>query len=110
MQTIWIKANREVTQRHVGQSTGYWSLAKYDGFLSSNSTETCSTVSSPANGAVSMSQQGSTTMASFTCDVGYSLAGDTSITCLISGTWSSTPPTCGNDPSIFKFIYSKLCL
>ena len=37
------------------------------------------------------------TMATFTCDDGYSLSGPSSSICQHSRTWDPQPPTCGNE-------------
>ena len=44
------------------------------------------------------------TMATFSCDNGYSISGSDSSICQDSGIWDPQTPTCGNE------IKSKLCL
>ena len=54
----------------------------------------CDQPSSPSNGNVSIYNNGY--KASFTCDAGYTLSGDSQITCLQDGSgWSDAIPTCG---------------
>lgn len=49
----------------------------------------------PANGSVSTPGGTSfTATATYSCATGYSLAGEASLTCLASGTWSGSAPTC----------------
>lgn len=42
-----------------------------------------------------MSVDGSTTLATFTCNDGYSMVGTAHIQCTAAGIWNSTVPTCG---------------
>ena len=48
----------------------------------------CDTIEPPVNGAVSFSSTTYNSTASFSCNDGYILAGDETITCLASGMWS----------------------
>ena len=55
----------------------------------------CSTLNAPANGQVSHTA-GTTfgQMATYSCDVGYNLVGDSNHTCRATGVWSGCAPTC----------------
>jgi hypothetical protein len=48
----------------------------------------CGTIEAPVNGAVSFSSTTYNSTAYFSCNDGYMLAGDETITCLASGVWS----------------------
>lgn len=61
----------------------------------------CDPLTNPANGGVSISNQSQfPSIASFTCDSGYSLAGVSTQTCQTDGTWDAPPPTCDPDPCL----------
>ncbi|KAL4230224.1 Sushi [Mactra antiquata] len=73
--------------------------------------ETCSSLTSLLNGVISYTVQGLSTVAIFTCNVGYSLNGVTNITCLDDGTWSNSKPDCIEcgtltTPSLGNITYS----
>ncbi|XP_035684197.1 P-selectin-like [Branchiostoma floridae] len=53
----------------------------------------CSPQSPPTNGAVSGGNSYGD-LATFTCDIGYSLVGNNPLLCQADGTWSGTAPTC----------------
>ncbi|XP_019647923.1 PREDICTED: LOW QUALITY PROTEIN: sushi, von Willebrand factor type A, EGF and pentraxin domain-containing protein 1-like [Branchiostoma belcheri] len=53
----------------------------------------CSAVQDPLNGHVTGSNVFGST-ATYTCDVGYLLSGDSTSTCLSTGSWSSQAPQC----------------
>ena len=55
----------------------------------------CSTLNNPANGQVS--HTAGTTFgqtATYSCDTGYNLVGDSTRTCQATGVWSESEPTC----------------
>ena len=55
----------------------------------------CGTLNNPANGQVG--QTAGTTFgqtATYTCNPGYNLVGDSSRTCQATGVWSGSIPTC----------------
>ncbi|XP_053400600.1 CUB and sushi domain-containing protein 3-like [Mercenaria mercenaria] len=54
----------------------------------------CSTLSSPSNGSVTLSTNGVLTVATYSCDVGFTLNGDVTSQCQVDVTWSTVPPTC----------------
>ena len=54
----------------------------------------CGDLSAPANGRVDVSETTFESIATYVCDAGYDLAGATSRTCLSSGSWSDSAPTC----------------
>ena len=55
----------------------------------------CSTLTGPANGQVSYTA-GTTfrQTATYSCDTGYNLVGDSTRICHDTGVWSGSPPTC----------------
>ena len=57
---------------------------------------TCTRLSSPSNGAVTFSSSflSSGTIATYTCDLGYSLVGSSSRVCLAFGSWNGSQPYC----------------
>ncbi|KAI8500842.1 hypothetical protein Bbelb_216600 [Branchiostoma belcheri] len=61
----------------------------------------CSTLTAPANGAISTTATSYNTVVTFTCNPGYVRNGATSTTCQ-DGTWSNPVPTCtvGQCPSL----------
>ncbi|XP_078621291.1 E-selectin-like [Branchiostoma floridae x Branchiostoma japonicum] len=54
----------------------------------------CPALTAPTNGALSSNRRQYQDQVTFTCNTGYNLVGPTSVTCLISGSWSASPPTC----------------
>lgn len=54
----------------------------------------CQALTSPTDGNVTLSSNGTLTTATFTCEIGYSLDGKSAIQCLADGTWSNSSPTC----------------
>ena len=56
----------------------------------------CGTLTNPANGRVD-TPQGTTFehTATYRCNSGYSLVGNTTRTCQANGLWSGSSPTCG---------------
>ena len=54
----------------------------------------CGNLMDPANGAVSLTTTTYNSVATYSCNDGYTLVGDTSRTCLDDGSWSGTAPTC----------------
>ena len=55
---------------------------------------TCDDLDDPGHGAVSYTATVYDSVASYSCDVGYSLNGDDERMCLESGEWSGTAPSC----------------
>ena len=55
----------------------------------------CTTVDHPKSGNVSVSTDGTTSTATFTCVSGYKLIGEQIITCGEDGQWSDAIPYCG---------------
>ena len=55
----------------------------------------CTTVDHPKSGSVSVSTDGTTSTATFTCVSGYKLVGENIITCGEDGQWSDAIPYCG---------------
>ena len=54
----------------------------------------CGDLPPPANGSVLVSNTTERSVATYTCDDGYILTGDPTRTCLESGNWSNTEPSC----------------
>lgn len=71
----------------------------------------CSALSSPENGAVILSTDGYTTVASFTCDTDYSMKGSSLLTCRNDGSWDLVQPSCGmfNRQASWRLLLS-ICL
>ena len=59
------------------------------------------------NGQVTVTTNGSVTVASFTCDVDYTLSGDNTRTCTTTGTWRGSAPECGMKTC--KILILDLC-
>ena len=76
----------------------------------------CSTLSNQANGQVS--HTAGTTFgqtATYSCDTGYNLVGDSNRICQATGEWSGRAPTCQgimismlNDITLYTYIKSRL--
>ena len=58
-------------------------------------SDSCSTLRVPAGGNLTFSSDGKYTSVAFACEVGYTLDGARSLSCLSDGTWNAEPPTCG---------------
>ena len=56
------------------------------------STVDCGSLTDPANGSVNHTSFGQT--ATYTCNTGYNLVGDSTRTCEGTGEWSGSAPTC----------------
>ena len=55
----------------------------------------CPPVASPGGGSVTVTTDGTTSTAYFTCDLSYTMDGSSTATCTSSGVWDTTVPTCG---------------
>ena len=55
----------------------------------------CTDIPSPDNGTSVMSTDGLKTYAKITCVHGYSLTGESQLTCEADGNWSQATPSCG---------------
>ena len=53
----------------------------------------CGTIEAPENGTVSVSSTTYNSRANYSCNEGYILIGDESVTCLASGMWSNGTTT-----------------
>jgi cysteine-rich repeat protein len=71
------------------QTSGTWS-----GSAPTCQPVSCGTLPSPANGSVSLTGTTYQNTAGYSCNTGYNLSGGASRTCLSSGTWSGSAPTC----------------
>ena len=63
----------------------------------------------PTNGYISYSDgtvnsRTAGTVATYSCDTGYLLVGDTTRVCQVDGTWDSTSPICERKPSLLHPI------
>ena len=54
----------------------------------------CSSLKDPNNGQVEFANTTFESTANYTCDLGYSLNGNSTRTCEASGEWSGDPPSC----------------
>ena len=54
----------------------------------------CGSLDDPTNGVVSVSSTTFSSTAIYSCNTGYALTGDDMRTCLESGRWSGSEPTC----------------
>ncbi|KNC54883.1 uncharacterized protein AMSG_12362 [Thecamonas trahens ATCC 50062] len=72
------------------QATGSWSNA--DNQVCSPLP--CPALNAPTNGAVSITSGSVGDVASYSCNAGYFLSGETSRTCQVNQVWSSMAPTC----------------
>ena len=62
----------------------------------------CGTLSDPANGTVSFSTTTYNSVATYSCNTGHTLTGDDMRTCLDSGSWSGSEPTCIGELKCFR--------
>ena len=67
---------------------------------------TCGDLADPMSGTVSLSDTSrlSGTVATYSCDVGYSLSGDSERTCQGSGMWSGAVPVCNRGIIITQLL------
>ena len=61
----------------------------------------CQELSSPQNGSYLITTNGTTSIATFQCNVGTSLNGTDTLICFPDGSWSTTIPYCGK---VFIFL------
>ena len=61
---------------------------------------TCDDLDDPGHGAVSYTATVYDSVASYSCDAGYSLSGDDERRCMQSGEWSGTAPSCSDYYSV----------
>ena len=54
----------------------------------------CNALSDPDNGAVNTTGTKVGDSATYSCDSGYELRGNTTVTCHLNGDWSESPPIC----------------
>ena len=55
----------------------------------------CDSVNIPVDGNVTFNTDGSETVATFLCNLGYTMVGTNTLTCRSDGTWNYDVPTCG---------------
>lgn len=59
-------------------------------------SETCQTLPTITGGDIVISTDGEQTQAVFTCDLGSSIFGQSTLNCRTDGSWDFTQPECGN--------------
>ena len=59
-----------------------------------NAVVDCSSLTAPENGLVNVPTTIFNSTATYSCNDGYNLVGDTTRTCLASGNWSGDDPNC----------------
>ena len=67
----------------------------------------CPTLTAPSSGNISLTTDGVTTTTLFSCDVGFSLSGATTLTCLDTGSWNDTTPACSE---LWVFLLTKFII
>ena len=74
----------------------------------------CGSLTDPANGQVDLTS-GTTfgQTATYTCNTGYNLVGDSTRTCQTAGVWSESAPTCEGmllkgDMALFSYAYKQV--
>ena len=60
-------------------------------------TASCETLTNPSSGTVTLSTNGGTSTATYTCASGYTLQGDATRTCQLDGTWDNSQPSCSKE-------------
>ena len=56
----------------------------------------CGALDNPANGEVFLTNTTFNSVATYSCNTGYNLTGDNMRTCLETGFWSGSDPTCSS--------------
>lgn len=64
------------------------------GYLIKTCISDCGSLSGPNNGDVNFATTTYNSVATFSCNTGYDQSGALSATCLDTGSWSASPPTC----------------
>ena len=67
----------------------------YSSVFFSLSTEKCAEITTPLNGSKIQTTNGTSTLLTFNCDIGFTLIGSSELICLRDGSWSELVPTCG---------------
>ena len=75
----------------------------------SYSAVNCPDLAGPANGQVVPSGSIPASTATYTCNSGYRLNGDSSRTCQDSGEWSGTAPTCEPSTYVTRTLINIVC-
>ena len=66
----------------------------------------CGSLTDPANGQVD--HTAGTTLgqtATYSCNTGYNLVGDSTRTCQATGEWSGSEPTCAGTITLFSYVH-----
>ena len=64
----------------------------------------CGNLTSPSNGTIFFPSTIFQSVASYMCDPGHSLVGESSRTCDGNGMWSGTAPTCEGQSTYFTYV------
>ena len=64
--------------------------------MSCSITVPCGALSTPEFGQFTFSTDGTTTTATFSCNLYATMSGERLVDCLTDGTWSHSAPSCGN--------------
>ena len=68
----------------------------------------CSTLTQPTNGDVNLTGTTLGQRATYTCDSGYNLVGNSTRMCQATGAWSGSEPTCSSESNYVPVIETKL--
>ena len=68
----------------------------------------CPSLVAPPSGNVTISTDGATSSAIYTCAAGYELSGDSVQECLNNGTWSSVQPSCCMSYSYISLLFYEM--
>ena len=70
-------------------------------------TEICSPLMTPLNGHINYNSTTFSSLAYYSCNIGYKIIGTNVLQCVEEGLWNNTPPTC---QGIFGFKIMKKAL
>ena len=77
-------------------------------------TVPCGALSTPEFGQFTFSTDGTTTTATFSCNLYATMNGERLVDCLTDGTWSHSAPSCGKIGLLWIFyvfsVFGLLCL
>ena len=68
----------------------------------------CGSLGNPGNGVVSFTNSTYNSVATYSCNTGYTLTGDDTRTCQSSGLWSGSEPTCTGKQQMTTMQYSSV--
>ena len=78
------------------------------GYFCNHSALDCGPLGDPENGMVSVSTTTYKSVATYSCNTGYTLRGNVSQTCLDTGLWSDSQPYCTGEIYIIIVTYDIL--